>query len=161
MLVGGTGLTEVILPVSVRLASTNNSQSKQPPSRVLNKNVGLSSAVGNSSSNNDVAASTTLLPAKMFGTSAPRPMTSSNVGRDLSVKKGMGNSNAQGRPSNDDGGEVEVDGEERTGFQAYHQGSGSTTAQSTSANKTQDGKNRYHRSNDDRAFAQFVSRERR
>ena len=154
MLVGGTGLTEVILPASM---SRLNAAKPGTSTRVLNKNTSLSSAVAPASDNaRHSSGGGGLLPAKMFGTFAPRQTTSSNNADRSKADTGVQSTlNDVGTRADDMG------DSERTGFQARG-GASSSASQSTTyrSGKQEGGKSRYQRNNDDRAFSQFVGRER-
>jgi hypothetical protein len=146
MLVGGTGIAEVILPVQTRLDSSVQTVRRRTAL------LGSSAAPASESEN-----SSNLLPTKFAATSSARS-NMANVPASRPIIQAT--ETAATTPKED---------EERTGFAAIR---GHTTTTNSSSTTTNSSKKPHsnnsssshtqkpHRSNDDRVFSKFVSRER-
>jgi hypothetical protein len=151
MLVGGTGIAEVILPVQTRLDSTRGQTVGRGRAPLLGSSAAPASESEQSSSN--------LLPAKFAATTSAR----SNLSDMPKATIHQATDTAATTPKED---------EERTGF-AVSRGQITTTKSSSSTltntasskkphnhNNNSSNSQKPHRSNDDRVFSKFVARER-
>jgi hypothetical protein len=163
MLVGGTGIAEVILPVQTRLESSLRQQQQT----TLRKRVPLRGSSAAPASEAEQQSSN-LLPTKFAATSSARGNavdsapsgTTSNTGNRSNPMPATETASTT-TTQEDDG---------RTGFAALRghtttttKPSSSSTTATTTWNKNNTNNNnsqKPHRSNDDRVFSKFVSRER-
>ena len=169
VLVGGTGITEVTLPLQMRLDSASGKSSavkkrSYPTSSAISSAAPPQAFQGNSSSSSK--SSMKLLPSKMAATTRNTNNTTSSSQRDgalLSLS-----SSTQPRPSQNDTTEPSQS-QSRMGFQMARGVGSSSTSQAhhgkndsnrDPADQSSGGRRQPHGSSDDRVFQQFLSRHR-